>query len=488
MEDNIRSIIENFKEISKIPRGSGNEKQISDWLKAWAQDKGFIAMQDEFHNLLIKVPGTGKYKNFSYKKGYILQGHLDMVCQKSNDSSHDFTQDPVIPLIKDGLLMTNGQITLGADNGIAIAIAMFLATNKNMDHPPLELLFTVDEETGLVGALNLKSDWLEAQKLINIDSEEDNKITIGCAGSRDVTINKKYILKNNIPEEMSLVSISITGGKGGHSGVMIDQKIANAHILLARILYELSNKIEINLSSWNGGTFRNAITGEVETIILINKDDFKNIKSILIHLQSVIDKEYKKVENNLKVNFTIIESKNISKQQYLSQKDSKEIIRFILSIPHGVLAMSNEVKGLVETSNNLAIIKLTNGQLEINCMHRSSVMSSLDYIDAKLTSLGQLINADVTYGNASPAWQPNPNSQLLKIVYEAYKKEFNSEVIIEAIHAGLECGVIGDKYTGMEMVSIGPNITGAHTTKETLEINSIEKIVKWLYAIFNYEK
>jgi dipeptidase D len=478
----MKSAISIFNELNEIPRGSGNEKAISDWLCKWALYNSFNYTQDAQNNVVIEIPGTGKFRESQPGEGYILQGHMDMVCQKTEDSTHDFFKDPIISIEKDGWLMTNGQTTLGADNGIGIAMALAIVLDKEIEHLPLELLFTVDEEQGLVGALNLSKDILKARKLINIDSEDEGVITIGCAGSRDTTFTKKYVTKKSIPEEMIICEISISGGKGGHSGIMIQNKIANAHVINARLLDLLIGQFDINLISWFGGKFRNAIPGESKTQILVDKADFSKIEKVVKDFGRTISNEYQTVEPNLSINITQISNENA---KVLLNVDTREVINTVLSIPHGVLGMSNEVSGLVETSNNLAVVELNNGKLEIKTMHRSSVYSRLDEVTAKLNAIGKLINAEITHGNASPPWQPDANSNLLKSISETYERLYNKKPIVEAIHAGLECGVIGEKYPGMEMVSIGPTIQGAHTPKEKLELKSVELVGKWILEIIS---
>jgi dipeptidase D len=473
-------VLEIFKEISKIPRGSGNEKALSDWLINWSKVNGFTSKQDKYYDISIQIPGTGRFKNHSFSEGYILQGHLDMVCQKTPESTHDFENDPIIPIEKDGWLMTDGQTTLGADNGIAIAMSMYLASLKDFDHMPFELLFTVDEERGLVGALNLSNDFVLGKKLLNIDSEDEGVITIGCAGSRDTTLTKKYNYMSNIPNEMTFLKLTISGGKGGHSGVMIHEKIANSHVLMARFLNRLSNLLEVNLSSWKGGSFRNAIPGETIVNILIDKSSLKQIELEVENFSKIIKDEYGDIEPNLKISSKLIEEKELT---YLLQQDTKQIIEAILLVPHGVLGMSFEVNGLVETSNNLAIISIENGILEISTMHRSSVASRLDEVSAKIDAVGKLINAEITHGNSSQPWKPNPEANLLKDVIKKYEKLFNKTPKVEAIHAGLECGAIGAIYEGMEMVSLGPTIKGAHTPLEKLEIESVTKVGELLFEI-----
>jgi dipeptidase D len=462
MESHTEEILKIFKEISQIPRGSGNEKQISDWVMNWAKSNLFEAEQDKYNNVLIRVPGTGQYVSDTYDNGYILQDHMDMVCQKSPESKHDFKKDPIDSVTKDGWIMTDGQTTLGADNGIGMAIALHIAYSKEVEHKPLELLFTVDEEQGLVGASNVSDSWLNAKKLVNIDSEDEGFITIGAAGSKRINFTKKYVTKKAIPSEMSTLSITITGGKGGHSGIDIHKKLANANILCARLLNILRKSYELNLVSWNGGTLMNAIPGECQCEILIDSVQKTKIKEEIEVFELIIKSEYADAEPKLHI---LVESRAVNTvDSYIMQKDTGEVINYILAIPHGVLGMSEEIQGMVETSNNLAVVNLNAGSFFVQTMHRSSVLSRLDEITAKLDAIAKLINAEISHGASSAPWQPDYKSDILQKVVEEYKKLKGKLPIIEVMHAGLECGVIGSKYPGMQMISIGPTIKGAHTT------------------------
>lgn len=484
MENLSQKAIEVFKQISQIPRGSGNEKQISDWLVNWAKDRHLEVHQDDVNNVIIKIKGTGRYAPLPYSEGYILQGHMDMVCQKTSDSTHDFLKDPIIPIDKDGWLMTNGETTLGADNGIAVAIMLALADSPEIEHKPLEFLITVDEERGLVGASSLSSDVLESKKLINIDSEELGEITIGCAGSRDTVIEKSYKCEDSVKvSRKRAYKLSIHGGKGGHSGMSIHEKIANSHILTARILDAVSREAQLNLLSWAGGTFRNAITGDTTVRFAVDSSSGVNVSEVVDLYKNIFKAEYGKVEPDLKVELVELLVNEVELSCALSVDDSRELISLILIVPHGVIAMSEELKGLVETSNNLPLISLEKGVLSIKTMHRSAVLSRLDEVSTKLKALASLVGATATRGNSSVPWEPDPSSGLLTEVSTKYSELFGVQPKVMASHGGLECGVIGSKYPGMEMVSIGPNIKGAHTPKEMLELESVSKISEWLLKI-----
>jgi len=480
-----KNILNIFNKIIAIPRTSGNETEIAKWLINWANDNNFVNKQDEVGNVVITVPATQGYED---KPGFVLQGHMDMVGQKVETSRHDFSKDPIIAVVDGKWLKTNGETTLGADNGIAMAMTLSLAID-NAPHPELELLFTVDEETGLTGALKLGEDMLTQKSLINLDSEIMGYITIGCAGSSDSTISKVYPVEK-LKDKMQLVKMTLKGGQGGHSGIEIHKKIANTHILMARFLKRISEGQDINIVSINGGTVRNAIPRNTRSVIACS--DLKQVNQIKEDFEkNIIKGEYGNVEKELTLQVQEFSDNEDLKQ--FKNENTREIIATLLTIPHGVIDMSNEVEGLAETSNNLAIIKIDANDKDLEkdnlgiaqyfTMHRSSVDSRIIEVTDKLESIAVLLGADFEVGSSSPAWQPNPESDLLRKVAKTYKDTFSKEPVIEAIHAGLECGVIGEKFEGMEMVSFGPTIKGAHTPEERLLIEDIDKIMLWLEAI-----
>ncbi|MCK9368546.1 beta-Ala-His dipeptidase [Candidatus Dojkabacteria bacterium] len=468
----VEKTIEIFKEISKIPRCSGDEKAIGEWLIEWANKNSFESKKDETGNVVIHVPAS---KGYEKTAGFVLQGHMDMVGQKTTGSNHDFAKDSIVPIIEGDWIHAK-DTTLGADNGIAMALMLTIAKEEKIPHPKLELLMTVDEERGLSGATNLSKDLLSEKMLINLDSEEEGEITIGSAGGQDTMIEKSYSTKKG---SGSVFEIEISGGKGGHSGVEIDKKIANTNILLGRFLKSLSENSRMQLIAISGGSIHNGIpNSSMCQILLKNSKYLKKAKKEFEEI--VFNGEYKGVEPSLKLK--VIE-KNVKNFNYINSSDTKEIISLILAIPHGVLGMSEEVKGLVETSNNFAIMKLENGQFLIHCMNRSSVNSRIIEMTNRLESISNLASTKFSKGNSSFAWKPDTSSKLLKKVKEKYMKLYKKEPIVKAIHAGLECGTIGEKYSGMEMLSIGPTILGAHTPDEKLYIPSLEIIINWVIAI-----
>jgi len=467
MHKEIRDILDIFTEINIIPRQSKHEKQISDRLMAWAEMNGLSAERDKLLNVLIHVPPTPGYEA---KPTVVLQGHMDMVCEKTPDSPHDFSKDPVKVLI-DGEWVHADKTTLGADNAIALAMAMKIAVDTAIEHPELELLFTVDEETGLTGANGLSSDFIKGKILLNIDSEDDKKFTIGCAGGRDTTLSFPVEYRP-FPESYSLFKISVSGLTGGHSGSDIHKGRANANKILGRVLDRLEKKGHIYLVSLSGGSAHNAIPRDAEAFLALpgmNSAPLSQIESFIRDLRH----EYEATDANLSV---LCEKISKTADQVLTRNLTKKIIHTLLALPHGVAAMSSDIPGLVETSNNLATIKTDSNKITILTSQRSSVMSRLDAITRRIESVGFLSGSEVRTGNGYPSWQPDMNSKLLKKCKEVYRKVHGEEPVIEVIHAGLECGVIGAKYDGMEMISFGPLILDAHSPDERMSLPSLEKV------------
>lgn len=472
MDQEIREILDIFTEINKIPRESKHEKQISDWLMVWSEKQGFTAKRDKLMNVLIHVPPTPGYEKSPV---VVLQGHMDMVCEKTPESTHDFRKDPVKVLI-DGDWVHGDQTTLGADNGIAMAMAMKTATDPFIEHPELELLFTVDEETGLTGANGLSSDFLKGKILLNIDSEDDKKFTIGCAGGRDTKI--RFIKEDEtIPENFRIYKLFVSGLAGGHSGSDIHKGRANANKLLGRVLDHLQRQVpELRLLSLSGGSAHNAIPRDARALIALppaQPAPASRYEPFFFDLRQ----EYSESDPKLRLS---IEKAAESPEMAYSKSTGSRIIQTLMALPHGVAAMSSTIPGLVETSSNLATLKEDSGELTILTSQRSSVMSRLDATTRSIESVGSLAGADVESGNGYPAWQPDMDSALLKKCTTVYERVHGKKPRIEVIHAGLECGVIGAKYPGMEMISFGPLIVNAHSPEEKMSVTSLEKVWRFL--------
>lgn len=464
MDKKTERVLALFEEINSIPRKSKHEEEISEWLCKWAIESGFEVERDEFMDVLIRVPATAGYEE---RDTVVFQGHMDMVCEKTPESNHNFLTDAIQMYIEDGWLKAK-DTSLGADNGIALAIAMALVTDEEVKHPPVELLFTVDEETGLTGAVNLPTNWLSGKKLINIDSEDEGVFTIGCAGGRDAQIHLKRELEDDSALD-KLLSIEVGGLKGGHSGVEIHLEKGNANILLVRVLKHIKeSNISFGIAEFHGGSAHNAIPREASVEIMINASDKKKILPIVEEMEDIFKKEYQSVEPSLFIQTQELEGSKAF--------DKGPIVELLLALPHGVLYNSQEMHGVVETSSNLAVVNSKGSEYYILMSQRSSVMSRLDEICEKIDAVVSLTGASVEFGGGYPAWQPDFNSSILEEFKASYRGLFQKEPIIEVIHAGLECGVIGAKYPGMEMISIGPTIKSPHCPDERLDVSTIKMI------------
>lgn len=463
-----KEIIDCFQEISNIPRCSKNEKQIAEWLVNWAKKNNFEAKLDDVYNTLIKVPASPGMED---KPIVVLQGHMDMVCEKTPDSPHDFSKDP-IKFVYEGDWLTADRTTLGADNGIAIAMAMVMATAKDVAHPPLELLFTVDEETGLTGANFLQPGFIDGKALINIDSEDEGVFTVGCAGgiNTHLTLPLEF---DKAPGKFKQYKIYAGGMKGGHSGIDIAVGKANAIRILARMLYQLTKEnVDVRIADIKGGSAHNAIPRDAHAEVFLPEKDFNKAKELVEKWSQTYNTEYKQTDPDLAV--TIEASSGMD--TVMTVAGTRRVIEFSLALPHGVEAMSPDIEGLVETSNNFANIKIDEEALKVLTSQRSSVVSKLNYLTARIESLAFLAGGEGHSSDGYPPWQPNMDSPLLAQSVKLYEKMFNKKPVVEIIHAGLECGIIGDKYPGMDMISIGPDLKFPHSPDEKISITAIGKV------------
>jgi dipeptidase D len=458
-------ILKWFEEIAKIPRCSKNEEAICNWLIDWAKEHNFEAETDTVQNVLIRVPGTAGYEN---SPAVIIQGHVDMVCEKTPDSSHDFTKDP-IKFVYDGDWLTADKTTLGADNGIALAMAMTMALDKECPHPPLELLFTVDEETGLTGASALEPGFAKGRILINIDSEDEGYFTVGCAGGINTNLSVPFETEA-VPGDYKLLKISAGGMKGGHSGIDINEQKANAIKVLTRALAAVKEKLDIRLASLSGGTAHNAIPRDSEAFAFVPANAVGDAKTAVSGIEEILKSEFKNTDPDL---FVSVEESSESFDKGLNGENTKKILDFITVMPHGVAAMSTDIEGLVETSNNLARVRPENGKLNVLTSQRSSIVSRLNALTDRIEAVARLAGGEAHSGDGYPPWQPNMDSPLLAKSLEIYEGMFNKEPVVEVIHAGLECGIIGDKNPGMDMISIGPTLKNPHSPDEKIHVGTI---------------
>jgi len=463
-----------FAEISKIPRPSKHEKQISDYILETTKKLGLEAKRDKYLNVVVKKPASPGKENV---RMICLQGHLDMVPEKNKDKVHDFLKDP-IELVREGNVIRANGTTLGADNGIAVATNLAIMEDKSLVHGPLEFLFTVDEETGLTGANNLKPGFLESKTLMNLDSEEEGSLYVGCSGGRNTHGTWKLSLENP-PRGAVALKVIVKGLKGGHSGLEIDKGRGNSIKILNRVLIAL-DAIGARLSHIEGGNKSNAIPREAEAIVFVAKKDVKKANKIVAQWNETIRAELSSVEPDLQV---LTEEVTVKKAKVLKKPQQAALYRTISALPHGVLKMSADIPGLVETSTNVAIIRTEKGKIEIITSQRSSVESEILEALQTMNSIFTLGGAKVLHTEGYPGWKPNLNSPILKVAKETYKQLYGKEPQIKAIHAGLECGIIGEKYPGMDMVSFGPTLEGVHSPDEKIYIDTVEKFYNFLLAI-----
>lgn len=465
-----------FYEISQIPRQSKHEERIRLYLKNFAGQHNLKVKEDDTGNIVIHLPASLHFEN---APTVVLQSHVDMVCEKNKDTIHDFDKDP-IKLVRSGNWIKADGTTLGADNGIGVAAALAIATDDSFEHGPIELLFTVDEETGLTGVNNLKKDFIHGKYLLNLDTEEDGAFYIGCAGGMD-TVGSFKIDYGNFIKEYQPYYLFISGLKGGHSGINIHEGRANAIKFLGLILKNLE-EINYQVSYLSGGSKRNAIPREAEAILWLNpNDELKAIEIVnAFSIEAAI--EYKNKESDIKIIFERKENNSINKKVF-SDSFIKKIVNVILAMPHGVISMSSEIDGLVETSTNLATLSIEDGYLKIGTSQRSSVESAKRNIGESVRAVFELANAEIKVTDGYPAWQPNTNSKLLKLSKKVYENLFGEEPDVKAVHAGLECGILIDKFPNIDMISLGPTIEGAHSPDERVKISDVEKFYTLLKAI-----
>jgi dipeptidase D len=454
-----------FEEISQIPRCSKHEEKIIEYLKSYAQKKGLEWKQDETGNVFIYKPAS---KGMENKPTVILQSHIDMVREKNKGTEHDFSKDP-IKLQVDGDWLTADGTTLGSDNGIGVAATLAILDDDELKTGKIEALFTVDEETGLTGAFGLNPDYLSGKIMLNIDSEEEGAIYIGCAGGRDT--NYDVALTTEMPSgETEAVELKLLGLRGGHSGLNIHEGRGNAIKLLTRALYTLSKSVKFNIASFDAGDKHNAIPREATAVILINKDAVEFAKKLYSDFCEKLKKEFSIVEPKLAYEFNATSKPEVA----FDSASTAEILDLLMIIPHGVLTMSSAVEGLVETSTNLAVVKTDETSMKVLMSHRSSTASAIDWVADIHKAIAETAGIDIEQGNGYPGWTPNPDSELLTLAKKAFAKVLGKEPEVKAIHAGLECGIIGEKCGGLDTISFGPTIEGAHSPDERVGIKSTE--------------
>ncbi len=464
-----------FHDITQIPRPSKKEEKVIAFLENFSKSHQLDYKKDKSGNMLICKSATPGFEN---SKGVILQAHMDMVCEKNSDVSFNFDTDAIQYYIDGDWVKARGT-TLGGDNGIGMAMMLAVLTSDQVQHPPLECLFTVDEETGLTGAFALENNFLQGKVLINLDSEDDGVIFIGCAGGIDTTATLAYTEESS-PEGYFAFSVSVKGLKGGHSGDDINKGLGNANKILNRYLWQLNKQTDVRIHSFDGGNLRNAIPREAKALVSVPYSEKENVRVLLNHFIAEIEVELKDTEPNLQITLA-------SEQlpvEVVDKKTSDALLNVLYACAHGVQAMSRDMPGLVETSTNLASVKMKSDKsILITTSQRSSVESSKYDIANQVEAAFTLAGACATHGDGYPGWKPNLKSDVLMIAQTAYKSLFDEEPGIRAIHAGLECGLFLKKYPHLDMISIGPQMYGVHSPDERLSISSTQKCWKWLTEI-----
>ncbi len=466
-----QSLWKYFYELTQIPRPSKHEEKVRQYVVEFGKEHGLETIVDEVGNVIIRKLATPGMEN---RKGVILQSHLDMVPQKNEDTNHDFTKDPLKPYVDGDWVKAEGT-TLGADNGIGVAATLAILASKDLKHGPVEGLFTIDEETGMTGAFELQSGVIKGDILLNMDSEDEGELYIGCAGGTNA--NATFIYHEvAAPAGVSAFKLTVKGLKGGHSGLDIPLGRGNSNKILTRLMWVAERKFGLRLSSIDGGSLRNAIPRESFAIIGIpeaNKDGFL---SYVKELTEIVQKELLAVEPDL----TILVDPIAIPSTWIDEKTQQNLLNAIYACPNGVIRMSNEMPGLVETSTNLAIVKSANGEIKIQCLLRSSVDSAKFDLEQMIQSVFELAGATIVFDGQYQGWKPNPGSAILKVMQDVYQKKFGKVPEIRAIHAGLECGILGGAYPNWDMISFGPTIRFPHSPDEKVNISTVEKFWDFL--------
>lgn len=460
-----------FTDLNAVPRPSKKEERVIEFMLEFGRKLGLTTIKDEIGNVIIKKSATAGMEN---KKTIVMQSHLDMVCQKNNDTTFDFEKQGIEMFTDNGWVKARGT-TLGADNGIGVATIMAILESKEIQHPTIEALFTIDEETGMTGAMGLKGGVLNGEILLNLDTEDDTEIDIGCAGGVDVTAKRKYN-EENTPKDYNGLRITVKGLNGGHSGMDIHKGLGNANKIMNRILYS-ANNTGIRISEINGGSLRNAIPRESTALIAMAKEKQSEILKIINQTITDIKSEFKTTEKNL----TIEISESNCPAKVMDNNSQIKILKAIYTAHNGVYRMSADIANLVEASNNVARVLLKDGEILIQCLTRSSVESSKFDLAEALRSAFELADCEVTFAGSYPGWTPNVNSPILDVMTKLYEKMNGAKPNIVACHAGLECGILGRNYPKMDMISFGPTIRGAHSPDERVNIQSVQKY--WNYVL-----
>jgi dipeptidase D len=454
-----------FADLNAVPRPSKKEERVIQFIKSFGESLKLPTSVDEVGNVLIKKPAT---KGMEAKATVVIQSHLDMVHQKNNDTTFDFDKQGIDMYIDGDWVRAKGT-TLGADNGIGVASIMTLLASKTIPHPAIEALFTIDEETGMTGALAFKGGLLSGNIMLNLDTEEDNELTIGCAGGIDVTASGEY--KAVPTKHTAAFRLTLKGLTGGHSGVDIHKGRGNANKLMTRCLLTMAQNTQIDIALMDGGSLRNAIPREINVEFVVAEKNVEQVKAVVKRFQNVLKADHLESDPNMSLT---VESIDVPKE-VLPRLLQTKILKAISSCPNGVYRMSPDIEGLVQTSNNLSRVLVKDGVFSLQCLTRSSVDAEKTELKEIIAKVFETAGAKVTYGGSYPGWTPKPSAPIVKLMRDLYVERYGEEPIVAACHAGLECGILGTHYPNMQMISFGPNIHGAHSPDECVQISSVQK-------------
>ena len=467
-----KALWKHFYSLTQIPRPSKKEGKIIEYMKKWGEDLGLETVVDEIGNVIIKKPATPGMED---RKGIILQGHLDMVPQKNSDNDHDFEKDPIDAYI-DGDWVTARGTTLGADNGMGVAAAMAVLEDDSIAHGPIEALFTIDEETGMTGAINLKPGYLDGDILLNMDSEDEGELYIGCAGGIDTNVKYNF-KKEQTPGGTKAYKLVVKGLKGGHSGLDIHLGKGNACLIINKVMNEAFEKFGLRVAEIDAGSLRNAIPREATATVVIPSEYEGSFKAFLSDIQNSEKEALKDIDPDLEI---LAVDENIP-NSVIDKETQQGLLNGVANCPNGVLAWDANLPGVVETSSNLAIIKMNGDAIEVACLTRSGVNSERDKWAHKIADNFRENGAEVSHAGAYPGWKPNVNSEILDTMKEVYNNKFGKVPEVKVIHAGLECGILGATYTNWDMISFGPTIRFPHSPDEKVKIETVQKF--WDYLV-----
>ncbi|MCD6564583.1 MAG: aminoacyl-histidine dipeptidase [Bacteroidales bacterium] len=466
-----KKLWENFYKLTQIPRPSKKEGKIIQFMREFGENLGLETIVDEVGNVIIMKPATSGMEN---RKTVVLQGHLDMVPQKNSDKTFDFEIDPIEPFVEDGWVTADGT-TLGADNGIGVAAAMSILESDDLQHGPIEALFTIDEETGMTGAFGLKADVLDGDILINMDSEDEGELYVGCAGGTNGNMKISFI-EENVPDGHKAFKLELSGLKGGHSGIDIPLEKGNSNKLLNRYMWHAAKKHGLRIGEIDGGSLRNAIPRESFAIVTVPAAGEKEFLECVKEYDKIFKNEFLSIDPGIK-----LEAKPAEIPESVMDKVSQDkLLNAVYACPNGVVRMSTDMEGLVETSTNLAVIKTEGNEVKIQCLMRSSVDTAKEDLKNMFTSVFEPVGIDIVFEGEYPGWKPNMDSAILKTMQDVYNKKFGKIPEIKAIHAGLECGLLGGVYPNMDMISFGPTIRYPHSPDEKVNIETVSKFWEFL--------